>query len=58
MGVIVSNTNVGLAFQSVSIGEATDCQETTNISLASVAMVVYIMALEILLEVVVDQLMI
>ena len=35
MGVIVSNTNVGLAFQSVSIGEATDCQETTNISLAS-----------------------
>ena len=35
MGVIVSNTNVGLAFQSVSIGEATDCNETTNISLAS-----------------------
>ena len=35
MGVIVSNTNVGLAFQSVSIGEATDCQETTNISLKS-----------------------
>ena len=35
MGVIVSNTNIGMRNTSVAIGEACDVQETTNISLAS-----------------------